>query len=65
VLASAKPTALRTRDGRSRWFDNQNQTAVAHDDDQNDAPAVRYANDSAIELTLDGHASGFMFIWAR
>src|SRR5712691_2213372 len=42
VQPSAQLTALGTRNAHARWFGNKNQTSVALDDDQDDAPAVRH-----------------------
>jgi hypothetical protein len=42
VLTSAELTALRTRNARTRWFDNKDPTPVVLDDDQNDAPAFQH-----------------------
>jgi hypothetical protein len=63
VLPSAELTALRARNQRACWFDNQDQTPVALDDDQDDAPAFQYFPQQLGHRCspLDGHAT---LLWA-
>jgi hypothetical protein len=53
-LPSAQLTALRTRDGRARRLDDQNETGTGRDDDQDDAPALRAPSDTTIDTSSPG-----------
>ena len=58
VLAAARLATFRARDDRSCRLDHEDQTPVALDDNQHDAPAVYLCPKRLCHrITLDGHAN--------